>query len=117
MSRATRRARSSRPSGVSDVLMPAWVPVWLLDSMLISGHLHDAVDVDPRGDDVLRVQAARGDDLGDLGDGVFRRGGHDRAEVPGGLAVDEVARTVRRQRLDEGDVGVDGGLEHLAAAV
>src|SRR5690349_21097151 len=105
MSRATSRARSSRPKGVVDV--------W----MLMSGHLHDAVDVDSRGHHVLRVQGAGRDDLRHLDDGVFGRGGHDGAEVPGGLAVDEVALAVGLEGLDECDVGVDGRLEHLPFAV
>src|SRR5512141_230368 len=92
MSRATRRARSSRPSGLSAVWMPAVRPAWSLDWTLISGHAFclacgcssaginpdDAVDVDSGGHDDLRVQAAGGDDLGHLDNGVFGRGGHDR---------------------------------------
>src|SRR6476469_1155711 len=120
MSRATRRARSSRPSGLPDVWRSAWLPVrrlWSLVGMLISGHLHNAVDVDAGGHDVFRVQASGGDDPGDLGDGVFRGGGHDGAEVPRGFTVDQVAPAVRREGLDQGDVGVDGGLEHLPLAV
>src|SRR4051794_36326711 len=106
MSRATRRARASRPSGLSLVWRSAWIPVrrlaWSCVGILISGHAFcraglclagggtagintdDAVDVDSGGDDVLRVQAARGYDLGDLGDGVLRGRCHDGAEVPGG---------------------------------
>src|SRR6478735_2056576 len=107
MSRATSRARSSRPSGVSDV----WMDVW---TRLISGHLFcgagagtagintdDAVDVNAGRHDVLRVQRTGGHDLGDLDDRVFRGGGHDRAEVPGRLAVDQVPDAVGLQRLDQ----------------
>src|SRR5688572_18754570 len=110
MSRATSRARSSRPRGLSLVWRDA---VW----MLMSGHLHNAVDVDTGGHDVLRVQPARRHDLRHLGNGVLRGGGHDRAEVAGGLAVDEVSDAVGLKRLDEGNVGVDRRLEDLAAAV
>src|SRR6476661_1179413 len=109
MSRATRRARSSRPSGASEV--------WILVLRLISGHLHYAVDVDSGGHDVLGVQAAGGDELGDLDDRVLGGRRHDGAEVAGRLAVDEVALAVGLERLDQRDVGVDGGFEDLPFAV
>src|SRR5687767_3164822 len=101
MSRATSRARSSRPSGLSLVWRDA---VW----MLMSGHLHNAVDVNAGGHDVLRVEPARGHYLGHLGDGVLGRGGHDGAEVPGGFAVHQVSHAVGLERLDQRDVGMDG---------
>src|SRR6478752_5627319 len=120
MSLATSLARSSRPSGVSDVLM--LVSVRLISGRLsccaaAAGNFDDAVDVDPRGDHVLRVQSPGRDDFGDLDDGVLRGRGHDGTEVPGGLAVHQVALAVRLEGLDQGDVGVDGGLEDLPLAI
>ena len=46
-----------------------------------------------------------------------RRGGHDRPEVAGGLAVDEVAHPVGPVRADQRDVAVDRVLQHVGAAV
>src|SRR5699024_9769514 len=56
------------------------------------GHQH--VGVNRRGHNVFWIQGTGGQDLFDLHNGLFGGGGHDRAEVPGGLAVDEVALLV-----------------------
>src|SRR6478735_3340256 len=122
MSFATSRARSSRPSGVAEVWRDFSLDCTLMSGRLsccaaAAGNLDDAVDVDARGDHVLRVQPAGGHDPGDLDDGVLRGRCHDGAKVPGGLAIHQVALAVSLQGLDEGDVGVDGGFEHVAAAV
>src|SRR6478735_11760088 len=95
MSFATSRARSSRPSGVAEVWRDFSLDCTLMSGRLFccaaaAGNFDDAVDVDARGNHVLRVQPAGGDDLGHLDDGVLRRGGHDGAEVPGRLAVYQV---------------------------
>jgi hypothetical protein len=52
-----------------------------------------------------------------LGDGGLGGHRHDRAEVARGLAVHQVAPAVAAQRLDQREVGVDGRLQHVVAAV
>src|SRR5690606_33491191 len=79
--------------------------------------LDDAVDVDAGGDDRLGVERAERHDLVDLHDGRGGGARHDGSEVARGLAVDEVAPAVGGEGADEGEVGPDGVLEHVVAAV
>ena len=53
----------------------------------------------------------------DLRDDGGRGGGHDRPEVAGGLAVDEVAHPVGPVGADQRDVALDRVLEDVGAAV
>src|SRR5690606_39327889 len=77
----------------------------------------DVVGVDAGGHDVFGVDGTGLDDAADLDDGGGRRGGHDGAEVAGGLAVDEVAGAVGGVGLDEGDVGGERLFEDVPLSV
>ncbi|MNI97589.1 hypothetical protein D3C73_1562610 [compost metagenome] len=66
---------------------------------------------------MFRVQFAEFDDLVDLSDGGLGSHGHDRAEITGGLAVDQVAPAVTLVRLDQCEVGVQRHFQHVLAAI
>src|SRR5690606_15001598 len=77
----------------------------LFDVLVLAGGHHQPLDVDARGDDMVGVDLAIGDDLLDLRDGDTARGRDDRIEVAGGVAVGEVAGLVGTVGPDQGDVG------------
>src|SRR5690606_29451671 len=80
-------------------------------------HFDDVLDEQARRDDDFGVDLAQFDDVVHRRDGAFGGGGHDGAEVAGGFAVQQVAPAVARFGLDQGEVGEDGVLEHVVAAV
>src|SRR6476469_2664448 len=59
-----------------------------------SAHLEDPVDENARCDHVLRIDLTDVDNLRDLGDRQLGGSGHDRTEIAGGLAVQQVSRTI-----------------------
>ncbi len=67
--------------------------------------------------DRIRIEAADGHDLLDLGDADLARGGGGRVEVARGLAEDQIARLVRLPALYDGEVGADAALEDILLAV
>src|SRR5690606_14562616 len=80
-------------------------------------HFYDVLDEQARRDDGFGVDLAQLDDLVHRCDGALGGGGHDGAEVAGCFAVQEVAPAVAGFGLDKGEVGEDGVLEHVVAAV
>ena len=79
--------------------------------------MHEALDKDARGVDLVGVElAGLDDDLG-FGDGDLAAGGGEGVEVAGCAAVDEVAEGVGLPGFDEGEVGVDAALEDVGLAV
>ena len=83
---------------------------------LVDG-LDNALHVDARGDDVVGVDAAEGDDDLRLRDGDLPGGGDDRVEVPRGVPVDQVPVGVRGVGVDQGQVRDDAALAHVEFAV
>src|SRR5690606_31194550 len=77
----------------------------------------DAVHKDARSDDRLGVERAQPDDLVDLGDRGRRRRGHDRPEVAGSLAEDQIAPAVGLERADEREIRTDRILEQVGLAL
>src|SRR3972149_2565076 len=100
-SRATLRAISSR----------------VKPSDFISLRLHYALHVDARRDDDLGVQRSCRHDLLRLGDGNLSGGSHHGVEVAGRHAVDQVAHGVGPLGADKGEVGAQGHLQDVLAAV
>src|SRR5579875_559476 len=77
----------------------------------------DAVDVDARRHDALRIELADLDQVVDLGDHDPRRGRHRHVEVAARAVVDEVAQPVAARGLDQRVVGVQRPLEQVGHAV
>src|SRR5690606_21578737 len=77
----------------------------------------DAVDVDARQVDLVRVDRADLDDLLDLGHADLAGHGAGRVEVARGLAEHQVAGRVGLPRLDQGHVGHQRSLQHVVLAV
>ena len=88
-----------------------------ISSLTTASYRDHPVHEDARRHDDLGVQLAGLDDLAHLGDRDGRGRGHHRPEVPGGLAVDEVAHPVRAVGADQRDVAVDRVLEDVGATV
>src|SRR5437588_9102331 len=95
MSCATRAASSSRPSGCQAWLSAMDLVLFDLDRRVAGRNMHQPVDIDARGGDLLRRQFAEFGDLLGLNDGQLGRRRHDRVEIAPGLAVDEIAPAVR----------------------
>ncbi len=66
---------------------------------------------------MVRVDAADGHDLLDLGDADLAGGRHRLVEVARGLAEDEVAALVRLPALDDGEIGANAALQDIILAV
>src|SRR5260221_3708009 len=88
-----------------------------LDALLVARALDDAVDVDPRGVNLIGIELADLHQLLHFGNRDFAAGGDHRIEVPRGLAIDEVARLVSLPGLDHRQIGMDAFLEHVFLAV
>src|SRR5204863_2300606 len=92
MSAATRAAICSR-------LLPRVVIISTGTRRRQCWGAHDSVHEDPGRDDRLGIEGAERDDLADLGDRTARGRSHERPEVAGRLAIDEVAPAIRAVRL------------------
>src|ERR1700734_64408 len=77
----------------------------MLDALVDMVELDDAFDIYTRGDDVVAVNLARLHEMLDLGNGDFRRCGHDRVKIARGLTVDEVALGIAFVSVNDGEVG------------
>src|SRR5690606_15763282 len=83
---------------------------------LLECALDEPIDVDAGCVDFVRIQLAWLYDLLDFGDcdTPCRRNG--RIEVPGGVAIDDVAVPVRFPALDEREIAGDGSFENVVTA-
>ena len=100
---------------------------WLAGVLALGGSASSAADPAPADDHGERqaveerareaglkgFRAATTDHYLGLGDGQLACGCNHRVEVPGGVAVRQVAVRVRCVGMDEGDVGPDGALPEI----
>src|SRR5271166_3671312 len=89
----------------------------LLDALPGDRDVNDALNIDAGGDDVVRIDRARLDQMLDLGDGEPGGGRHHRIEVARRLPVDEIALHVALEGVDKGDVGEEPGLHQEGLVV
>src|SRR5690242_144708 len=104
---ATRAASSSR---LSTDRPP-------LDALLYPGRVHHALHEHTGRVDQHRVELTGLHELLDRGDRDPAGSGAQRVEVLGALLVDQVAVPVAVLRVHQREVGRDGPLEHVVAAV
>src|SRR3569623_1925691 len=76
----------------------------LRDGLLVPRADDDALHVDARGVDVVRIQVTRIDQVLDLGDGHARGRRHHGVEVARRLPIDQVAEAIAFPGFDEGEV-------------
>ena len=83
------------------------------DALLIVLALENVAHEDARRHDVIGVDLPRLDQMLDLGDRDVRGGGHHRIEVPRGLPIQKITNAVASPGLDEREVSVQRGFEHV----
>ena len=83
------------------------------DTLLVFLALDDAVDVDARHVDVVRIELTHGNQMLDLGHADLAAGGDHRIEVACGFAKQQIAVCVALPRLDDRQVGMDRFLQHV----
>src|SRR5260370_40491478 len=97
---------------------PPWLSFLLdLDRGIAGRTLHQPIDMDAWGRDLLGRQGAEFGDVLGLDDRQLRRRRHHRVEVPAGLAIDEVAPAVGAPRFDQRDIALDRVFEDVFPAV
>src|SRR5437899_8285122 len=79
-----------------------------LDPLLAGTDLDDAFDENAGRVDVSGVDLAGRHEMLDLGDGDLRRGGHERIEVPRGLAIEQIAGCIALPGVHDGKVWEPG---------
>src|SRR5262249_95578 len=89
----------------------------LLDVLDRVRHVHQALNVDARRDDIVGVDVAGLDQVLDLGNRHLAGGRHHRIEVARGLAVGEVALGIAHIGVHDGEVGDEPALHHVPRAV
>ena len=66
---------------------------------------------------MLRIDGARRYDARDLGNGLFRRHGHQRIEIQRSHPVGEIAQGIAELSLDQGEIGLQPALLHIVPPV
>ena len=79
--------------------------------------MHEALDENAGGDDVVGVDLPGLDEMFDLRDRDLARGGHHRIEVSRRLPVDEIAFRIGLPRMDDGNIGHKTALHDEGLAV
>src|SRR6266705_1815684 len=85
----------------------------LLGSLFIVRPLEDALHVDARGMNALRVDLPRLHEALHLRDRQARRRGHDRVEIARRLAVLKIAEAIAPVRLHQGKIRGERGFQHV----
>src|SRR5690554_1673640 len=81
------------------------------------GNFHHPIDEDPRGHDDFGVEITQFDEMLGLHNGGLGGHAHDRPEVAGGLAVDQVAPAVCLVGQHQREVAVKGLFEYVVMPV
>src|SRR5450759_4568907 len=114
MSWATRRAM---PSRLSAPLIAAPLSLALRCRRQLAAYLDDPLHEDSGSYHGFRIQLSDLYDLAHLGDRRCCGACHQRAEVPGCLAVDQVSKPIAVVRFDQRVVGVQRLFEHVVATL
>src|SRR5450755_1878849 len=106
---------SSRDHGMGSLLAAA--NGQFLDQPAVVRPLYNALHVDPRRMDAIRIQHARLDQFLDLGNRDSSSGSHWRVEIPRGLAIDKISFSVPAPGLHERDIGDEASFKYVGLAI